>query len=107
MRRSPRQRAASKAALACAAKLTPEQRKYRAQRAALARYNRPAFEALKATEAARARLSEEEQKAAQIVNDALEQYPLALSNSAELALRNALSQGGIPFINSDNGVAVL
>jgi hypothetical protein len=63
VKRSRRQRAASKAAFALAAKLSPEQRKYRAQRAALARYNRPAFEALKANEAKRDAVSEEEQAA--------------------------------------------
>lgn len=45
------------AAFALAAKLTPEQRTYRAQRAALARYDRPAFEALKANEAKREAVS--------------------------------------------------
>jgi hypothetical protein len=103
MKRSRRQRAASKAAFALAAKLTPEQRRYRAQRAALARYDRPAFEALKANEAKREAVSAHEQASAQIANRALEEYGLLLSNRAELALRSALHLGAIPYVNPADG----
>lgn len=99
MKRSRRQRAASKAAFALAAKLSPEQRKYRAQRAALARYDRPAFEALKANEAKRDAVSAQEQAAAQAANGALEEFGVYLSNRAELALRSALHLGAIPYVN--------
>ena len=96
MKRSRRQRAASKAAFALAAKLTPEQRQYRAQRAALARYDRPAFEALKANEAERAALSAEERAAIQIVKQALQEHGRELSDGVELALREALRLGAVP-----------
>jgi hypothetical protein len=100
MKRSRRQRAASKAAFALAEKLTPEQRKYRGQRAALARYDRPAFEALKANEAKREAVSAQEQAAIQLANRALDEYGLFLSNRSELALRSALRLGAIPYVNS-------
>ena len=74
MKRTRRQRAASKAAFALAAKLSPEQRKYRAQRAALARYDRPAFEALKAHGAECEALTEAEQAAVQIIKQALQEH---------------------------------
>jgi hypothetical protein len=106
MKRSRRQRAASKAAFALAAKLTPEQRRYRAQRAALARYDRPAFDALKANEAKREAMSAREQASAQMASKALEEYGLLLSNRAELALRSALRLGAIPFVKPPDVLAV-
>src|ERR1700677_3804457 len=108
MKRSRRQRAASKAAFALAAKLTPEQRKYRAQRAALARYDRAAFEALKANEAKREAVSVQEQIALHIAERALKEYGFFLSNQAELALRSALHLGATPYVNpADNQLWVL
>src|SRR5271167_3901410 len=98
MKRSRRQRAASKAAFALAAKLSPEQRKYRAQRAALARYDRPAFEALKAHEAERQVLTGAEQAAIQIVKQALQEHWRELSDGVELALRAALGLGATPCL---------
>ena len=98
MKRSRRQRAASKAAFALAAKLTPEQRKYRAQRAALARYDRPAFEALRAHEAERQVLTEPELAAIEIVKQALREHWRQLPDEAELALREALRLGATPCL---------
>ena len=100
MKRTRRQRAASKAAFALAAKLSPEQRKYRAQRAALARYDRPAFEALKAHEAEREALTEAEQAAVQIIKQALQEHWTDLSDAVELALRAALRLGATPCLPS-------
>ena len=63
MRRSRRSINASKAVLALAAKLTREQRHLKAKRAALVRYDWPAFDRLKAHEAERKQASEKEKRA--------------------------------------------
>ncbi len=102
MKRSRKQRAASKAAFALAAQLSPEQRKYRAQRAALARYDRPAFEALQAHEAERQALTGAERAAVQIVKRALQERWAELSDGVELALRAALRLGATPCLLPDN-----
>jgi hypothetical protein len=89
--------------LALAAKLTAEQRQVRAQRAFLARYDRPAFDGLKAHEAERKQASEKEKRARSIVEWVLENDYRSLPNEADWALTWALREGAIPCITDGNG----
>jgi hypothetical protein len=95
---SRRSELASNAARALAAQLSPERLRWRAQRGALARHHRDAFETLKAHERVRQKTDEEVQLARKVVDLALEQEWRNLSNYAEMTLLICRDIGVIPFV---------
>lgn len=103
MRRSRRSVNASKAAFALAAKLSAEQRRLRAQLAALARYDRPSFDRLKFHQAERKQASEKEKRARAIVEWVLENDYQSFTYEADWALTFALREGAVPSIGNGDG----
>jgi hypothetical protein len=85
-----------------AAQLSPQQRRWRAQRGALARHHPEEFEVLKTHELARRKINEEEQFACEIVDRVLEEDWRNLSNYAELTPRYCRTMGVIPFVKPDD-----
>ena len=66
----------------------------------MARHHRADFEALKANEKKREAMSAHERESLEIVRWTLSEYGFRLSNRAEVALRLALQQGAVPYVNT-------